>query len=272
LLRQSGYHTGLIGEWMFDRTPWMRGFDEFAGFFTDDEARDYYADAIWRYPHVLYNERNRVQKIFLDHETLYQNVDGKKGQYLPELLFTAAANFARNNVPDAANRYRPFFLLLNLPAPRSANTNADVFPVPSDAPFTGETWPQAAKNRAAMITRLDGSIGQLFEDLKKAGLTNNVAVFFSSSCAPETFADANLNFLLSKEDFRGTNNAILPRLPLIVHFPAKIPGDRVSNSALSAADLAPTLLDIGYAKPATNFTGHSIWPLLQGREQKKRNP
>src|SRR6516162_958927 len=23
LLKMSGYHTGLIGEWMFDRTPWM---------------------------------------------------------------------------------------------------------------------------------------------------------------------------------------------------------------------------------------------------------
>jgi arylsulfatase A-like enzyme len=250
----------------------MHGFDEFAGFFTDAEARDYYADAIWRYPHVLYNESYRGQRIILEHESLYQNIDGKKGQYLPELLFTAASNFARNNVPDAANRYRPFFLLLNLPAPRSASANADIFPVPSDAPFTGESWPQAAKNRAAMITRLDGGIGQLFEELKKAGMTNNVAVFFASSCAPEKFADANLNFLLPKGDFRGTNNAVVPRLPLIVHFPAKIPGERVSDTALSAADLAPTLLDIGYAKHATNFTGHSVWPRLQGHEKKKSNP
>jgi arylsulfatase A-like enzyme len=272
LLKLGGYHTGLIGEWTFDRTPWMDGFDEFAGFFTDAEARDYYADAIWRYPHIIYDESNRVQKVFLDHEMLYHNAEGNKGQYLPELLLNAAANFARINAPDAANRYRPFFLLVNLPAPRSASAEKSVFPVPSDAPYTGEPWPQAAKDRAALMTRLDGGIGRLFEEMSKAGLTNNVAVIFSSSCAPEKFADTNLNFLLPRDHFRGTNNAAPPRLPLIVHFPAKIPGGRVVDAPLTTPDLAPTLLELGYAKPATNFTGRSVWPMLQGREKKKQNP
>jgi arylsulfatase A-like enzyme len=210
--------------------------------------------------------------VFPDREMLYYNTEGKKGQYLPELFFSAAANFTRINMPDAANRYRPFFLLVNLPAPRSASANADVFPVPSDAPFTGEAWPQAAKDRAALITRLDGGIGRLFEEMKKAGLTNTVAFFFASSCAPGKFADPNLNFLLPKDNFRSTNSAVPPQLPMIAHFPAKIAGGRLIDSALSTADIAPTLLDIAYVKPATNFTGHSVWPLLQGREQKKQKP
>ena len=272
LLKLSGYHTGLIGEWMFDRTPWMDGFDEFAGFFTDAEARDYYAANIWRYPHILYDASNRVQKVFLDREMLYHNADGSKGQYLPELLLGAAANFARINLPDAANRYRPFFLLVNLSAPRSASADKDVFPVPTDAPFTGESWPQAAKDRAALVTRLDGMIGRLFENLKTAGVTNNIAVLFSSSSAPGKFADTNLNFLLSKENFRGTNSAVPPRLPLIIHFPGKVSGGRVVDSPLTAPDLTKTLLEIGYAKPPTNLTGHSIWPMLAGREKMKQNP
>ena len=54
LLKQSGYHTGLIGEWDLggDGTsgaPWNKGFDEFAGYLDPGDAENYYADYIWRY-------------------------------------------------------------------------------------------------------------------------------------------------------------------------------------------------------------------------------
>jgi arylsulfatase A-like enzyme len=262
-LQQSGYHTGLIGEWTFDREPWRHGFDEFAGFFTDAEAQDYYPENIWRYPHVKYDENNRVQSRFLDHEMLYYNTGGKKGQYVPDLLVTAMDNFVRGNVPDKANHYRPFFLLVNMPAPRSAKTDADDFPVPSDAPFTGEAWPQAAKNRAALITRLDGGIGRLFEQLGKIGMTNNVAIFVSSSSAPEKFVNTNLDSFLPPNNFRSTNN-ITPLLPMMVRWPKTIPNGQVSGLKWTAADFAPTASEIGYVKPATNFTGVSILPMLRG--------
>ena len=53
-LKQSGYHTGLIGEWDLggDGTtgaPWNKGFDEFAGYFDPADAENYYADYVWRY-------------------------------------------------------------------------------------------------------------------------------------------------------------------------------------------------------------------------------
>jgi len=270
-LKQSGYHTGLIGEWTFDREPWAHGFDDFAGFFTDAEAQDYYAQHIWRYPHILYNETNQVTGKVLEHEMLYHNTGGKKGQYLPDLLITATLNFIKINQPDAANRYRPFFLLVNLPAPRTAITGKDVFPVPSDAPFTGENWPQAAKNRAALITRLDSGIGRLFEQLKKYNMTNNVAIFFSSSSTPEHFADPKMNFLLPKDNFRATNNLVPPALPMIAYWPGTIPPARTSQQPWTVVDFAPTALAIAYEKPVTNFTGQSVLPTLVGRPA-KRNP
>lgn len=269
-LQRSGYHTGLIGEWFFDRQPWLHGFDEFAGFFSDAEAQDYYAAYIWRYPHIAYDEKNRILNRSLDHEMLYYNTGGRKNQYLPDLLITATLNFIRINQPDRANHYRPFFLFLNLPAPRSAAADKDIFPVPSDAPFTGEAWPQAAKNRAALITRLDGGIGRLFEQLDKLRLTNNVAIFFSSSCAPRPFADTNLNFMLPPENFRSTNNPV-PLLPLVVHWPGKTLVGQVNTQTWTAADFAPTASEIAYLKPATNFTGHSFLPALQGRPPEKTN-
>jgi arylsulfatase A-like enzyme len=271
LLKQHGYRTGLVGEWFFDRQPWVAGFDEFGGFFTDEEARDYYAPEIWRYPHVTLDESNRVKSAFLDKGRVYPNAGGHKGVLLTDFLFTAANNFARMAQPGPANRWRPFFLMVNQPAPRSATPGRDDYPVPSDAPYTGEPWPQAAKNRAALLTRLDGGIGRLFEQLEKLGLTNNLAVIFTSSSAPEPFANTNLNFLLPKDSFRDTNNPVPPRLPMIVKFPGKIPAGETSGLKWTAADVAPTVLELAYVRPVTNFTGRSILPALRG-ELKKEKP
>lgn len=265
-LRQGGYHTGLIGEWSLGGQPWKQGFDEFAGFLDDAEGRNYYADHLWRYaPNAIPSEDGKKLSAYEGREMLYPNTGGKRGQYLPDLLLTAAGNFARVNLPDFANHYRPFFLLVNLPAPRTATAGKDDFPVPTDAPFTGESWPQAAKNRAALITRLDSGIGRLFEQLNKIGMTNNVAVFFAGSSVPEKFADTNLNFILPKGSFRDAKTFIPPTLPLLAYWPGKIPAGQVSPQAWTAADFAPAALEIGYVKPATNDARSSLLPVLLGR-------
>jgi len=270
-LQQNGYHTGLIGEWTGGRQPWTLGFDEFAGFLDDAAAQNYYADTLWRYaPASILDTTNNRLTAFVGPEEIYPNTGGKKGQYLPELLINALNNFVRVNQPDAANHYQPFFLLVNFPAPRTATTGADDFPVPSDAPFTGEQWPAAAKNRAALLTRLDGGIGRLMEQLNHLGMTNNVAVFFTSSVAPEPFADTNLDFLLPAGDFRRAPG--LAPLPMIVNWPGTIPAGQVSEREWTAADMAPTALELGYIRAATRFTGHSVLPVLLGQKPEPKKP
>ena len=265
-LQQNGYRTGLIGEWSLGNSPWTQGFDEFAGFLDEAAAQNYYADALWRYaPDSILDTTNNRMVAFVGKEMIYQNTGGKQGVYLPELFVNAMNNFVRVNAPDAASHYRPFFLLVNFPAPRSATPGADDFPVPSDAPFSDEKWPQAAKNRAALITRLDSGIGRLFEQLQKSGLTNNVAVFFTSSSAPEKFADTNLNFLLPADDFRDAKKPT--PLPMIVNWPRTIPANRINHASWSAMDFAPTALNIASVKPADNFTGISLLPVLTNEKK-----
>ena len=106
---------------------------------------------------------------------------GQKDQYIPDLLTKAAVNFIKINQPDQFNHYRPFFLLLNYNVPGDGNG-----PVPTDAPYSEEPWPQPEKNKAAMIARLDGYIGQLLEQLQKLGMTNNTVIFFTSDTGPQT--------------------------------------------------------------------------------------
>ena len=275
-LRQNGYHTGLFGEWGLPGKPWRRGFDDFAGFLDANGGRNYYADHLWRYaPNSIFSANGKHLSAYVGREMIYPNMGGKQGEYIPGLLNKAMLNFVRINQPDWANHYRPFFLMLNLPAPRPAKAGKDDFPVPTDAPFSSENWPQAARNRAALITRLDDGIGQLFHQLKKLQMTNNVAVFFSSSSAPKKFADTNLDFLLPKSSFRDAKTKTSPRLPMLVYWPGTIPAGRVSDYPWTAADFAPTVLQIADVHGAKDFRGHTILPVLEGTataQSPKANP
>ena len=94
VLKQSGYHTGLIGEWDLggDGTsgaPWNKGFDEFAGYFNPDRR-----GKLLRRLHLalcaqsILNPTNYQGQDFVGRETLYPNTGGKKGQYIPDLFTT----------------------------------------------------------------------------------------------------------------------------------------------------------------------------------------
>jgi arylsulfatase A-like enzyme len=264
-LQQAGYHTGLIGTWTLGPTPWTQGFDEFAGFLSEPEADNYYSDFMWRYaPKNAYNQTNGTWVPWVGREEIHENTGGRKARFMPDLLLSATVNFVRVNAPDFANRYRPFFLLVNLPAPHSVTPGKDDYPVPTDAPFTSESWPQAAKNRAALLTRLDDGVGRLLEQLKKVSLTNNLAIFLTGAVAPEKFTDPNLNFLKLKDEVRGGDSPARLRLPMLVYWPEQVPAGQVSRVPWSAPDFAPTALEIAFVKPVPSFTGVSVLPALLG--------
>lgn len=265
-LQQTGYFTGLFGEWLLGPQPWQQGFDDFGGFLNEGDARNYYSDFFERHaPRAIYDQTNRVIHDFEGREEIYENTGHRQGKYMPDFFLGAAGNFARTHKPDTANHFRPFFLLVDLPAPQSATPGRDDYPVPTDAPYGGENWPQAAKNRAALMTRLDNGVGHLLEGLTKWGLTNDVVIFFTAAMAPPDFASTNLSFLKVKGEVRGGNSVERLRVPMIVRWPGHVPAGRVSDLRWDETDVAPTLLQIGYGKPSPTFTGVSIWSTLLGK-------
>ena len=263
ILKNAGYSTGLIGKWNLGDenstgAPWKKGFEEFAGYLNAADAENFYADYIFRYaPKGYLNPASNQREDYLGREMLYPNTGGKKGQYIPDLLAKAALNFVKENQPDQANRFRPFFLLLNYTVPHAEK----MLVVPTDAPFSEEPWPQPEKNRAAAIARLDGYVGQLLDQLQTLRLTNNVMIFFTSDTTPKKSAAEDPNFFHSNIS---TNDL---RVPMIVRWPGKIPAGQVSGFKWSPCDFLPTAAGIAYVNPAPVSDGVSVLPVLAGQRQ-----
>ena len=273
-LKQSGYHTGLIGEWDLggDGTsgaPWLKGFEEFGGYLDSTGAENYYADYIWRHDPMTH---------FQGKASVYANTDGRKGQYIPDLFMTMALNFIKLNQPDSFNRHQPFFLLLNYTTPRAntaeAQRTGNGMQTPTDAPYSSEPWPQPEKNKAAMIARLDDNIGQLLEQLQKINQTSNTVIFFTSDTGPVKAGGIDPKFLGSAGPFRSIRGDLYEgglRVPMIVCWPGKIHAGQADDFPLAAWDFLPTAMGIALTQPPENIDGISVLPVLLGQTQTNRH-
>lgn len=274
VLQKSGYHTGCIGKWGLGNEntagmPREKGFDEFAGYLDQVHAHDYYTDHLWRW-----DSRTGTNC----WEYFPENQDGRKQLYMDDLFSKAAINFVRINKPDQFNHYRPFFLYLAYTIPHANNEEAkrsgNGMQVPEEGAYSTEPWPQPEKNKAAMITRMDYQIGQLVDKLEELKIADNTVIFFTSDNGPHKEGGVDPKFFQSGGPLRGIKRDLYEggiRVPLIVHWPARIKTGRVSNQVWSFWDFLPTAAEIGMTKPPENIDGLSMLPTLLGRPQLKQH-
>ncbi len=278
LLQRAGYRTGLIGKWgLSDEglpgVPQKKGFDEFVGYLENVHAHDYYPAFLWRYDPPRAGFEGFDGKL-----TLLENSGGRKALYAPDLFTKAALNFIRYNKPDFSNRYRPFFLCLNYTIPHANNElgarTGNGMEVPSDAPYSNEPWPQPEKNKAAMITRLDGYVGQLLEHLDKLKIAQDTVIFFSSDNGPHKEGGVDPKFFQSSGPFRGHKRDLTEggiRVPMLVRWPARIKPGQVSDVPWAAWDFLSTAAEIARTETPPGIDGISVLPLLLGRPLTNRH-
>lgn len=269
LLKKAGYHTGLLGKWGLGNEnttgmPQDHGFNEFGGYLDQTHAHDYYTDHLWRYD---------PKQGFLPMN-LVENLGGKKALYTHDLFTDAAINFIRINSPTPANHQRPFFLYLALTIPHANNEegsrSGNGMQVPSDQPYSDQPWPQVEKNKAAMITRLDDTVGKIMAKLKELKLEDNTVVLFTSDNGPHREGGVDPKFFQSSGPLRGIKRDLYEggiRVPMIARWPAKLKLGRVSDQVWAFWDFLPTACEIASASPPEKIDGISMLPALLGRAQ-----
>ena len=274
VLQQAGYHTALIGKWGLGNpnttgVPQKKGFDEFFGYLDQTHAHDYYPDYLWRY-----DPATDAKPGYDGRVEFTQNQGGKKGVYVNDLFTSAALKFMGINKPEPLNNFKPFFLYLAYTIPHANNEagqrTGNGMEVPSDAPYSDQPWPAAEKNKAAMITRLDGYVGQLLDKLKELKIDESTIIFFSSDNGPHKEGGVDPKFLQSSGPLRGIKRDLYEggiRVPLIVRWPGKIKPGTVNEQAWAFWDFLPTAAEVASAKVPQKLDGISLLPALLGKPQ-----
>ena len=282
MLRKAGYRTCALGKWGLGElgstgTPGKKGFEEWFGYLNQVEAHDYYPMYLNRYmakPPAGEPAERQLQ--------VAENIGLKKGKYSDDFFSEVALNFLqRASRTNSIIGYQPFFLYTWLAGliPHANKTElarqtGNGMEVPGDAPYSGEPWPAPEKNKAAMITRLDGYVGRLLEELKGLKLEGNTVLFFTSANGPRSEGGVDAKFFNSSGPWRGGKHEPYEggiRVPFIAWWPEHVKAGSVSDLPCAFWDFLPTAAELARAPAPKDIDGISILPTLLGHEQAKRH-
>ena len=265
LLRQRGYVCAAMGKWglgMFDTTgsPLRHGFDRFFGYNCQRHAHTHY-------PKYLYRNAERF--------ALPGN-DGAAGDtYTGDLFEREALAFLDEK------RDRPFFLYLPFIVPHVAVQVPDDSlaeyrgKLGDDPAYDGKkgyrTHPTPHAAYAAMVTRMDRTVGRVVAKLKERGLTNNTLVIFTSDNGPtHNVGGADSTFFRSAGALRGLKGSLYEggiRVPFLASWPGTIPAGGTHGTRLYFPDVLPTLCELAGATVPPGVDGISFAPALRGERQ-----
>lgn len=202
-------------------------------------------------------------------------------EYSTDVLGERAVNFIRENAD------RPFFVVYSpyaphdpsLPAPRHENLFAGL--PPHRPPNWREadlslkpTWvrffsrissPEGAGRRERQrvqeletLLAVDDAVRDITDALEREGLTDDTLVVFVS--------DHGIHW---GEHWTGTKFSSYEeslRIPLVLHYPARIPLPRASGALAANIDIAPTFADVAGAHLPTDVDGRSLFDLVDTPE------
>lgn len=265
LLKQQGYTSALVGKWGLGDigttgVPGAKGFDEWFGYLDQVHAHNHFPDFL------LHNG----QKIVYTGNIVSGGIAAQKSDYSNDLLTRQAIEFLDTH------RTGPFFLYLSLIVPHANNelfkATQDGMEVPDYGSYAKEKWPNPEKGRAAMIERLDQSVGAVTTRLRELGIDKNTIVFFSSDNGPQGEGGSDANFFDSNGPLRGIKRDLYDggiRVPAIAAWPGRIPAGSSSSFPSAFWDFLPTAADLSGATAPSGLDGISITPTLLGKADKQ---
>ncbi len=245
---EAGYYTGYIGKWHLGSTRHAVPKEERGGY------------QWWLGANALEATSTAYQTVVYDNEDQAVQLPG----YRVDALTDAAIRFIDNN------KEKPFFLFLSFLEPHFQNSN-DSFPAPDvyknmpigymppDLGALGGTSWQHLSGYYGMVKRLDEALGRVQDALKSLGLDENTIVLFTT--------DHGCHFKTRNEEYKRSCHESSIRIPMAFTGGPFTGGGRLKEM-VSLVDVAPTLLDACQIPVPDDMQGHSIMPLLGGKEAK----
>ncbi|MEM7673157.1 MAG: sulfatase-like hydrolase/transferase [Verrucomicrobiota bacterium] len=240
VLKTVNYKTALIGKWHLgykpELNPVAQGFDVYRGFVSGNVDYQIHIDQTgqedwWKQDELVPEEG-----------------------YLTDLITQHGLNFIKENSKD------PFLLYLAHAAPHYPyQARADP---PRYIPGVGrQEDPSSPEVLKEMIEIMDEGIGDILDQLERAGVLQDTLVIFTSDNGPASHG--------SSGGLRGKKGSIWEgghRVPAIFYWPGHIRPAAVSNELTMTADLWPTFAALGGASvDHSDIDGVNLLPhLLEG--------
>lgn len=295
IMKDNGYRTGMFGKWAGGyegsvSTPDKRGIDEFYGYICQFQAHLYYPNFLNEYSRQRGD--TAVRRVVLDANIRYP-MFGKqyalRTQYSADMIHQRALQWL-----DRQDRKHPFFGIFTYTLPHAELVQPDDSLVAfyERKFFEDKTWGGNEGSRynavththaqfAAMITRLDMYVGQIFKKLREKGLDENTLVVFTSDNGPHEEGGADPDFFGRDGKLRGLKRQCYEggiRIPFITWWKGHVKAGTITDLQVAFYDLMPTFCELAgvkdYEKKYRNrkvkddyFDGISFVPTLLGRVQ-----
>jgi len=273
VLQAAGYKTALIGKWGLgdvgvaeEGLPRRHGFGYFFGFLNQHHAHNHYPEYLWR------NE----EKVPLPNDRIAVGDQG--GGYATNGTVYADDLFANEAVKFIeGNRAQPFFLFLSLVVPHSNNERnrelKDGAEVPDYGPYANKPWPMPNKGHAAMITRMDGYVGRILDELRRLKIDERTLVIFTSDNGPHKESGNSVEFFDASGPLRGIKRDLTDggiRVPFIAWWPGTVKARKVSEHVGYFGDFMAMAAEMSGSSLPPNLDSVSFLPALRGKKRQQR--
>jgi N-acetylgalactosamine-6-sulfatase len=251
MLKDSGYSTAIAGKWHLgyeDKfAPRQHGFEH--AFYAIGGGMDYF--------HHVEDPPGYRPALYLDGKPV------KRDGYITDLIADDALRWLRGQAESRARR--PFFLYVPFTSPH-APYQGPKDSTPSPLPPDSDRWKQGKADPvvyAAMIERMDQSIGRILDAMDEYKLASNTIVAFASDNGGTASARPT-----GLRGFKGSTFEGGIRVPCIVRWPGVLKGGYEYRHPAVTFDLTASMARAaGVAPPKTRpFDGVDVLRFVAANE------
>ncbi|HEX3602394.1 MAG TPA: sulfatase-like hydrolase/transferase, partial [Lacipirellulaceae bacterium] len=289
VMEQGGYSTAVFGKWGFGATgvrtlgasdpvptidsssslPTNHGFQTFYGLLNHGAAQDYFYSYMWQ------NNSSASNGV-----TLVPNNGGPGGTpvYTHDLIAAQSEQYITAHAADSS----PFYMQVNYTIPHFDIDQISTVPG-GLGQYANMPWTDQEKEYAAMITRMDASVGSLMAKLKDPNgdgntsdsILNNTLVVFTSDNGASTEDGAPRDFFDANGPYRGGKFELYEggiHMPQVAYWPGTIAPGSTTDYRTDLTDFMATSADLAGVDAPVGIDGTSLVPILTGEGHlKQRN-